>query len=133
MTSKITEELALRQIINSYDLMKRASPWVGERDHVCLDYRRPAPGRLGWTETNRTTVWSLRHLPGLSRHTRYGAIGFERDFFGLRDKSLPQARAWVKENFGYDVVRNPTRSGGYCSLALRAWALAQLKTPPPSA
>lgn len=92
--SKLADRLRKMDIFNNYNLLQA----FGELNDVAVEYHRPPPGRMGWTESRGTSVW---------RPPMKGKPGVTKEFHGKRSKSFPEACAWVTKNGKYELVPGP--------------------------
>jgi hypothetical protein len=119
--SKLADQFRAIGIYNNWGMIER----FGLPDDVAIEYRRPADGRLGWTETHRTVVWRPGVHPKLAAPRRgIGDRSVEKEFFGLRRESFYTARNWAMEEFGHDYVPSPF--GGHIPKHLLSKARAAL-------
>lgn len=105
--SKLADQLRAIRVFNNWGLLKK----FGTEMDVAIEYHRPAEGRLGWTESSHTSVWSPHQNPKLGKPRRWGQHGTNKEFHGLRRDSLPAALAWAGDVFGQKYVPSPF--GGY--------------------
>lgn len=105
--SKLADQLRGLKVFNNHELLRR----FGRGLDVVIEYHRPAPGRLGWCDTHKSTVWSVSRNPRLESPKRALSVAGEKEFHGVRRESLPAALAWARNEFGHDYVASPF--GGY--------------------
>ncbi len=105
--SKLSNQLRELKIYNNHGLLTK----FGGPDDVAIEYHRPADGRLGWTDTAHTSVWSIRENAKLGKPRRSIHSGGEKQFLGLRRETYQLAINWAMETFGHDY--SPSPFGGH--------------------
>jgi hypothetical protein len=102
--SKLSEQLRAIKVHNNFEMLMR----FGGADDVAIEYHRPAPGRLGWADSHRTTVWSPKANPKLPAPKRFAlSVRGEKEFVGMRKLSFAGAVAWAVAQFGHKYVPSP--------------------------
>lgn len=104
--SKLANALREKHYHNNWELLVK----LGGQDDVAIEYTARAPGRLGWTMTNKTDVWSPRPHSKLDEPKGMSRT-YAKTFLGVRKESWPVAIAWAIEQFGHVFVPSPF--GGY--------------------
>lgn len=99
--SKLTEQLQAIKVYNNWYLLLQ----FGDATSVAITYSRPAEGRLGWTDTCHTDVWSPKANPKLEPAPL--SAGSRKRFRGKCAESYYAARNWAMEEFGDDYVSSP--------------------------
>lgn len=125
--SKFADQLRTLKVFNNWELIYR----FGTTDDVVIEYRRPASGRLGWCDTHRTSVWSsikTNKLPVPKQHL--STTPSEKEFYGLRSQSFPEALRWAGATFGHTYVPSPF--GGHVPQHVLKKAKAAVKNIPPN-
>lgn len=105
--SKLSEQLRELGYYNNFELLRQ----FGRDTDVVVEYHRPAEGRAGWCDTHKSSVWSPIPNAKLEKPKRITSVPGEKEFHGLRTKSLPAALEWARHQFGDDYVPSPF--GGY--------------------
>lgn len=107
--SKLTERLRDKGYYNNHHLLAA----FGGHDDVCIEYHRPAEGRLGWCDVRRTEVWSPKKHQKLDTENRRSVFnsGSRKEFLGARKDSFSAALNWATEQFGHKYAPSPF--GGY--------------------
>lgn len=100
--SKLAEQLKTIKVFNNWEILRQ----FGDAQDVAIEYHRPAEGRLGWSESCHTAVWSPRSNPHLEV-PRGLKVGYTKRFHGKRSESYYAARNWAMETFGHDYVTSP--------------------------
>jgi len=105
--SKWADRLREIKVFNNWILLER----FGKSGDVAIVYHHPAEGRLGWSESHHTQVWSPLKHSALPHSKTYGARYGEVKFHGMRAESFPKALAWAQAQFKHKYVPSPF--GGY--------------------
>lgn len=124
--SKLTDTLRTKaKVFNNYNLLTQ----FGTTEDFVVIFSRPDSGLAGIGCLHGTRVWSPKAHPKLNRSKTWGNNCVEKEFDGYRDRSMPEALAWIKAELG-DPELIPSPFGGKVPKRVIDRAKAWLKDHP---
>jgi len=105
---KLAESLKGIRVFNTHGLLTQ----FGDEEDITVEYLRSPSGLAGVGHPDRTEVWSVHPNKHLKPPTDFYETIHRKIFYGMRSKSLPQAKEFVADTLGItDLVPSPF--GGY--------------------